>query len=254
MTSAQDLAVSVRNLSYFAGTDKVLSDLSFDVRRGEVLGIMGMSGAGKTTLLRLLIGLARPHSGAVLIEGEDITKLDEDGLNRVRSKMGMCFQYAALLDSMTVAENVAFGLRRHRHLSRADKQSRVQRMLDVVGMEGTENRMPSELSGGMKKRVGLARALVTEPNIILYDEPTSGLDPVIAAVISNLIVSVHEQFKSTAVIVSHDVDNLLDMTGRALMIHEARIVAAGTPETLRASTQPIVRQFIEGSISGPIQV
>jgi len=252
--TADRIAVSVRNVNYKPEDALILADMSFDARAGEILGIMGLSGAGKTSLLRLLIGLDKPESGEILIQGEDITKLGEDGLNRVRRKMGMCFQYAALFDSMTVAENVAFGLRREGKLSREEVQSHVEQMLDVVGMEGTEGLMPSELSGGMRKRIGVARALVTHPDIVLYDEPTAGLDPVIAAVISNLILHVHDEFGSTAVIVSHDVDNLLVMVDRALMLHEGRAIANGTPDELRSSAQPVVRQFIEGSISGPIQV
>ncbi len=253
-STADRIAVSVRNVNYKAEDTQVLADVSFDVSSGEIFGIMGLSGAGKTSLLRLLIGLIKPDSGAILIDGEDITGFGEDDLNRVRRKMGMCFQYAALFDSMTVAENVAFGLRREGKLSREEVQSRVDQMLDVVGMEGTNELMPAELSGGMRKRVGVARALVTQPDIVLYDEPTAGLDPIIAAVISNLVLRVHDEFGSTAIIVSHDVQNLLAMVDRALMLHESRVVATGTPDELRSSAEPVVRQFIKGSIDGPIQV
>jgi len=254
MSADDQSIVWLRNVNYAVNDMPVLADVSFDVRRGEIFGIMGISGAGKTTLLRLIIGLAKPDSGDILVEGESITELREDGLNRVRRKMGMCFQYAALLDSMTVADNVAFGLGRQREIGRTEIQKRVSQMLDVVGMEGTESHMPAELSGGMKKRVGIARALVAHPSIILYDEPTAGLDPVIAAVISDLIMSLHDKFESTAIIVSHDVDNLLTMADRAMMLHQAEAIATGTPEELRQSPNPVVKQFIEGKVNGPIEV
>lgn len=244
--------VSVRNLYYAVGGTTVLEDISFDVLPGEIFGIMGMSGSGKTTLLRLLIGLIRPTAGQIFVHGQDITTLDEDGLNRVRENMGMCFQYAALFDSMTVAENVAFALRRRRDLTREQVAERVAQLLAVVDMEGTEERMPADLSGGMKKRVGIARALMAEPALMLYDEPTSGLDPVMAGIINNLIRQVRDQFGSTAVVVSHDVHSLFAIADRVLMIHDRRVVALGTPQQMRASQSPLVQQFVNGGATGPL--
>lgn len=248
----EEPVVCVRNVDYTVGDTEVLSDVSFDVMPGEVFGIMGMSGSGKTTLLRLLMALIRPSRGEILVHGEDITKLDEDGLNRVRENMGMCFQYAALFDSMTVAENVGFALRNRRDLSRDAVAERVAHLLDVVDMEGTEERMPADLSGGMKKRVGIARALMSHPALMLYDEPTSGLDPVMAGIITTLIRQVRDEFHSTAVVVSHDVPNLFGIADRVLMLHDRRVVDIGTPEEMRVIDSPTIRQFVDGDAAGPL--
>ena len=254
MAGPEQPIIQVRDLSYAVGGATILSDISFQVRRGEIFGIMGMSGSGKTTLLRLLMGLIRPASGEIIIEGQDIVAMDEDDLNRVRGRMGMCFQYAALFDSMTTAENVAFALRRARSVTREEIAQRTSQMLDVVDMEGTGAMMPANLSGGMRKRVGIARALVGRPDIMLYDEPTSGLDPVMASVINNLIAQVREDFGATAIVVSHHVERLVEIVDRALMLHDARVVVIGTPDELRATELPVVRQFIEGDVVGPITV
>lgn len=243
--------LSVRGLWYTIDDIPVLEDVSFEVYRGEIFGVMGMSGCGKTTLLRLLIGLDRPTRGKIFFKGEDITVLDEDGLNRVRKSMGMCFQYAALFDSMTVAENVAFSMRNRRDVSREEIEARVRELLDLVEMEGTENRMPSDLSGGMKKRVGIARALMEEPDLVLYDEPTSGLDPIMACNITGLIKKVSEERGATAVVVSHDVEHLLAIADRVMMLHDRRVQIIGTPEEIRASEIPIVRRFVHGFEAGP---
>lgn len=243
--------LSVREVSHTIDGQQILEDISFDVYPGEIFGIMGMSGSGKTTLLRLLIGLDRPTRGHVFFRGEDITALDEDGLNRVRKSMGMCFQYSALFDSMTVAQNVAFAVRNRRDLSREEVQRRVHELLSLVEMEGTEDRMPADLSGGMRKRVSIARALMEEPALVLYDEPSSGLDPVMACNITGLIKRVSEERGSTAVVVSHDVLHLLAIASRVLMIHEGREVLQGTPDEMRASEIPIVHRFVHGMGTGP---
>jgi phospholipid/cholesterol/gamma-HCH transport system ATP-binding protein len=254
VTGDEKPIILVRDLSYAVGGETILSDISFEVYPREIFAVMGTSGVGKTTLLRLLMGLIRSGSGEITIDGESIIGLDEDGLNRVRAKMGMCFQYAALFDSLTVAGNVAFALRGDRSLTPTELSERVSHMLDVVDMEGTEERMPADLSGGMKKRVGIARALINQPRIMLYDEPTSGLDPVMARVISNLILQVRDDFGTTAVIVSHDVEHLFEIVDRALMLHEGQVTAIGTPAELQGSELPVLRQFIEGSVVGPITV
>ncbi len=236
--------LSVRDVWHALGDTQVLEEISFDVFPGEIFGIMGMSGSGKTTLLRLLIGLDRPDSGHVFFKGEDISVLDEDGLNRVRKSMGMCFQYSALFDSMTVACNVAFSMRNRRDVSPEQVEERVRELLDVVEMEGTEDRMPADLSGGMKKRVGIARALMEQPELVFYDEPSSGLDPLMSRNITGLIKKVSDDQGSTAVVVSHDVQNLLGMTDRLLMLHDRRVQVIGTPDEIRRCDIPIVERFV----------
>ena len=245
--------VEIQNLTCALGGQLVLDDVSFTVGRGEIFGVMGMSGAGKSTLLRNIMGLVRPQSGQILVDGAPVVGRTEAELNSLRSRMGMCFQYAALFDSLTVFDNVAFGLRR-RKLAPDVIRERVAHYLDVVGLEGTEDFMPADLSGGMRKRVGVARALATEPELVLYDEPTSGLDPVLAATIDALVVKLREQYGVTSIVVTHDVSHLLGYADRALMLYEGRPRDCGTPEHLRQSADPVLRQFIEGRVTGPIQV
>ncbi len=247
----QQPLLSVRDVSHTLGDAQVLEDISFDVFPGEIFGIMGMSGSGKTTLLRLLIGLERPTRGHIFFKDQDITRLDEFGLNEVRKSMGMCFQYSALFDSMTVAQNVAFAMRNRRDMSREEIDARVSELLELVEMEGTQQRMPADLSGGMKKRVGIARALMEQPELVLYDEPSSGLDPLMACNIMGLIKKVSEDLGSTAVVVSHDVDHLLAIADRVLMLHDGRAQVIGTPDELRACEIPIVHRFVHGVANGP---
>jgi phospholipid/cholesterol/gamma-HCH transport system ATP-binding protein len=245
--------LSVRNLCSTLGGRQILDQVSFEVQPGEILGVMGLSGAGKSTLLKNIMGLLRPQSGEIIIEGANIIGLPEARLNLVRAKMGMCFQYAALFDSLSVFENVAFGLRRQRR-PEGEIRQRVLHYLDVVGMGGTEHQMPASLSGGMRKRVGIARALVTEPQLILYDEPTSGLDPVLAASIDALIARLRDQFGMASVVVTHDVDHLFTYANRALMLYESRVIECDSPAALKVSANPVVQQFIHGLVEGPIQV
>ena len=254
MGTSQEPVIEVRNLCYDVGGTRILDDVSFTVQRGETFGVMGLSGSGKSTLLRNIMALARPTSGDILIRGRSIIGLGERELNKIRRSMGMCFQYAALFDSLTVGDNVGFGLRWHSQLSRQEIAREVAENLRIVGMEGTERKMPSELSGGMAKRVGIARALVMRPDIMLYDEPSAGLDPVMARVVDNLVVRLRNEFGATSVIVTHDVDELFGLCDRVLMLHEHRVVAYETPDEMRTSANPVVRQFIEGSAEGPIQV
>ena len=246
--------ITVKNLCYDVGGTRILDDVSFTVQRGETFGVMGLSGSGKSTLLRNIMGLVQPTSGDIRIRGRSIIGLHERQLNRIRHHMGMCFQYAALFDSLTVAQNVAFGLWWHSRLTKREIAHEVQENLRIVGMEGTESKMPSELSGGMSKRVGIARALVMRPHIMLYDEPSAGLDPVMARVIDDLILRLHSEFAVTSVIVTHDVGELFRLCDRVLMLHDHRVVACDTPEAMRTSENPLVRQFIEGSAEGPIKV
>lgn len=246
--------VEVRDLVYTIGGRRVLDGLTFSIPRGSCFGVMGMSGTGKSTLLKNLMGLVRPTAGDIIVDGVSIVGLSERELTSVRRKMGMCFQYAALFDSMTVADNVAFGLRRHTSLSEDQIQAEVTAALQRVGMAGTEHLYPAQLSGGMRKRVGIARALVMKPEIMLYDEPSAGLDPITSAVLDQYIASLSRDGGMTSVIVTHEVEELFALCDLVMMIHEGRIVALDTPEALRESSDPLVRQFVEGHPEGPIVV
>ncbi|MGQ9731117.1 MAG: ABC transporter ATP-binding protein [Candidatus Zipacnadales bacterium] len=232
----------------------MLEDITLSVRKGEVFGVMGMSGCGKSTLLRLIIGLARPDRGDILVGGQSLVGRSERELNQIRRSIGMCFQEAALFDSMTVAENVAFGLQRHTKLSKTEVAEVVADCLDRVGMTGSEGLYPSELSGGMRKRVGIARAIALQPEIILYDEPSSGLDPIVASVIDELILHLADDLGVTSVIVSHHVRNLFSVADRVMMLHDHRIEQIGSPQELQENGSDVVRQFVQGQPTGPILV
>lgn len=254
MSRQDDAIIRVTDLCYEVGGQQVLRDLSFEVRRGEVFGVMGMSGSGKSTMLKTLMGLLPLCGGDVVIDGQSLVGLGEEELMAPRAKMGMCFQYAALFDSLTVAENVAFGLRRRGGMSEEEITTMVRDHLAEVGLHGVEQRMPAELSGGMRKRVGIARALILRPSILLYDEPSAGLDPIMSAVIDELIVDLRSKFGMTSVVVTHEVDELFNICDRVMMLHDGRAVACDTPAALRATDNPIVRQFVHGLSQGPIRV
>jgi len=244
--------VRVEDLHYEVGGSVILTGISFEVYSGEVFGVMGMSGSGKSTLLRCLMGLVEASSGTIEIDGENIVSRTEDELNRVRAKMGMCFQQAALFDSMTVNENIGFGPKRRTKLSHDEIAQRVAEHLEIVGLSGFGDYMPADLSGGMKKRVGVARALIMRPKIMLYGEPTSGLDPIIAGQINSLILHLRDQFDTTSIVVTHEVDRLFAIADRVLMLHARTVVACDTPEHLLRSDNPKVRQFIAGDMEGPM--
>lgn len=239
--------IEVRHLDKSFGTNKVLEDVSFCIDKGESVVIIGRSGGGKSVLLKHLVALLKPDAGQVLIDGEDVVPLNERQLLRIRCKFGMLFQGAALFDSMTVAENVGFALRRDRSLSEAEIARKVAHVLELVDLPGTEEKKPSELSGGMRKRVGLARAIVYEPEIVLYDEPTTGLDPIVADSIDQLILRVRDRLHITTVVVTHDMRSTRRVGQRILMLHERKIYATGTPDDIFNSRDPIVRQFVEGT-------
>ncbi|MGB7769982.1 MAG: ABC transporter ATP-binding protein [Verrucomicrobiia bacterium] len=238
--------IEARHLQKRFGDQPVLDDVSFLIENGESVAIIGRSGCGKSVLLKQLIGLLKPDAGEVLIDGENIVPMNERQLLRVRRKFGMVFQGSALFDSMTVAENVAFGLRRHEHLTEAEIARQVAHALDVVDLPGTENKSPAELSGGMRKRVGLARAIVYEPQIVLYDEPTTGLDPIVSDSIDKLMMQVRDQFHVTTVVVTHDMRTARRVGNRVLMMHDKTIYASGAPDDFFASPDPVVRQFVDG--------
>jgi phospholipid/cholesterol/gamma-HCH transport system ATP-binding protein len=238
--------IEVRNLQKNFDGQKILDGVSFRIENGESVVIIGRSGGGKSVLIKHLIGLLQPDSGEVLIDGENIGQMNERQLLRVRRNFGMVFQGAALFDSMTVAENVAFGLRRHELLTEGEIARRVSNILEIVDLPGTENKKPAELSGGMRKRVGLARAVVYEPQIVLYDEPTTGLDPIASDSIDQMIMRVHRHLKVTTVVVTHDMRSARRVGERILMLHEKKIYATGTPEEIFKSVDPVVRQFVDG--------
>jgi phospholipid/cholesterol/gamma-HCH transport system ATP-binding protein len=238
--------IEVRNLQKSFGANKVLDGVSFRIENAESVAIIGRSGGGKSVLLKHLVGLLQPDSGEILIDGENIGPLNERQLLRVRRKFGMVFQGAALFDSMTVAQNVGFAFRRHKNLTAGEIARRVAAALEMVDLPGTENRKPAELSGGMRKRVGLARAIIYEPQIVLYDEPTTGLDPIVSDSIDKLMMRVHEHLKVTTVVVTHDMRSARRVGQRVLMLHEKKIYANAAPAEFFASSDAVVRQFVDG--------
>ena len=239
--------ILVEELEKRFGTTAVLSGVNMRVERREVAVIIGGSGAGKTTLLRILIGLERPTGGRVVVAGVDLALLSERELNRARRKFGMVFQYSALLDSMNVFDNVAFPLREHTKLKEREIRDKVLDKLKVLGLDGTGQRFPSQLSGGMRKRVGLARALMLEPEVLMYDEPTSGLDPITSRMVDDLILETRERFSVTSVVISHDMAGAMQIADRIFVLAKGRVAASGTPRELAAGSNEIVREFIGSS-------
>jgi phospholipid/cholesterol/gamma-HCH transport system ATP-binding protein len=242
--------IAVRDLKKSFGPHRVLDGVSFQIAAGETVVIIGRSGGGKSVLLKHIIGLIPPDAGEVWIGNDKISGMNERQLIGVRKRFGMVFQGAALFDSMTVADNVAFALRRERQFGEAEIKERVARALEMVDLPGTEEKKPAELSGGMRKRVGLARAIVYQPEIVLYDEPTTGLDPIVADSIDQLIMRVCGRLKVTSVVVTHDMRSAGRVGQRILMLHNGSIHASGTPEEIFRSTDPVVHRFVNG-ISDP---
>lgn len=240
--------ITLENIEYEVSNRRVLDGFALSVEAGKIVGVMGQSGSGKTTLLRLIVGLVRPTAGRILIDGLDITTLSERDLNRVRRQMGLVFQYSALFDSMTVADNVAFALREHHLIPPQEVPEAVAARLRSVGLEGVENMMPAELSGGMQKRVGIARALAMEPSIMLYDEPTAGLDSVAATSVEDLIVDLRERLGVTSLVVSHDIVSLARIADEIAVLESGRIQFRGSPDEVCASTSPVVRKFVAGRL------
>jgi phospholipid/cholesterol/gamma-HCH transport system ATP-binding protein len=251
---AVDNIIELKGLHKSFRRQKVLDGLSLKVPRGRITVIIGRSGSGKSVLLKHIIGLIKPDQGQVLVAGQDITKLHDHELNTLRRRFGMLFQDAALFDSMNVGQNVAFPLREHTKLNEEEIGRAVAEKLHLVGLGGVEEKMPNELSGGMRKRAGLARAIALEPEIILYDEPTTGLDPLLTDAINRLIVETGRRLGITSVVISHDIAGAFAMADQIAMLYQGRIFASGTPAQLEQSPDPVVQQFIHGRAEGPIEV
>lgn len=248
------LGISVRELHYQVDRKEILRGINLDAKPGEIITVMGMSGCGKTSLLHCIGALLRPSGGEVWVGDVQTVGLDEAALNRVRERMGMVFQYAALFDSLSVFENIAFGLRRRRKLPPNELRETVRENLALVGLSGIESLFPSQLSGGMAKRVGLARAIALSPDVLLYDEPTSGLDPIVASTIDELIMDMRDKLGVTSIVVSHNITSSFRISNRIAVLHEGRVLFQGTPEQVNACQDPFVRQFIEGRSNGPVSV
>ncbi len=246
--------IEISHLAKSFGENKVLVDINLKIEKGETVVIIGRSGCGKSVLLKHIIGLMKPDEGKIIIDGEDLTGLSEKGLNKVRRKFGMLFQGAALFDSLSVGENVGFFLEQHSDLTKGKIGRIVKEKLRLVGLENVESLKPAELSGGMKKRVGLARAIAVDPEIILYDEPTTGVDPIMADAVNELIIDLHNRLKVTSIAVTHDIASAYKIGDRIAMFYEGRIIEEGTPEEIRKSKNEIVQQFINGRSSGPISL
>ncbi|NPA16846.1 ABC transporter ATP-binding protein [Persephonella sp.] len=244
--------IIVKNLTKKFGNRTILKNISFDVKEGEIFVLMGGSGSGKSTTIKHIIGLLKPTEGQIIIDGTDITKLSERELIDFRKKMGYLFQEGALFDSLKVWENVGFYFLENTDMPKEQIYKLAQEKLALVGLKGIEELYPSELSGGMRKRVSLARAISTNPEIVLYDEPTSGLDPVTSAMIDNLIVDLRNNIGVTSIVVTHDLDSAFGIGDRIAMIHRGVIYAIGTPEEIKNNPDPIVQQFINRSAEGPI--
>ena len=245
--------ITIRGLRKRLGSRQVLDGVDLDVAAGETVVVLGPSGTGKSVLLKHIIGLMRADSGSIRVDGEEVVGRRERELNSLRRRFGMLFQGAALFDSMTVGENVALALREHTDLSEGEIRARVRERLDWVGLHDVEEAKPASLSGGMRKRVGLARAIVMDPQIILYDEPTTGLDPIMADVIDQLIRGLQRRLGVTSVVVTHDLHSVFKIADRVALLHGGRIVFRGTPDETRSTTDPVMRQFMEGTSEGPIQ-
>lgn len=244
--SAQaDAVISVRELRVQYGEREILHGINFDVERAQTLVILGGSGSGKSTLLRTLVGLEKPSAGEIWMKGQNIASISRAEMDEIRKKTGMSFQGGALFGSMTVGENVSLPLREHTNLEGSTIEIIVRLKLDQVGLGGFEDYMPSELSGGMKKRAAVARALAMDPEILFFDEPSAGLDPIIAAGIDHLILQLKKAFHMTVIVVTHELASAFLIADRMMLIDKGQIVASGTPEELRSSTQPRVRQFLD---------
>lgn len=247
-----DGIINLQNVSFYRGGRAIFEDLNCAIAAGKITAIMGPSGTGKTTLLRLISGQLQPHKGQVFLFDQDIAKIKQKQLNQLRKRLGVLFQSGALFTDLSVFENVAFPLREHMNLSADDLHNRVLTQLEAVGLRGVKDFMPSQLSGGMARRVALARAVAMEPEVILYDEPFAGQDPIAMAVLQRLIKSLNDQLQLTSVLVSHDVAEAFAIADHVILLGEGRVLAQDHPDALKHSTDPAVKQFIHGEADGVI--
>jgi phospholipid/cholesterol/gamma-HCH transport system ATP-binding protein len=247
-----DVFVSVEGLHKAFGGQQVLQGVDLNIARGESMVVIGGSGSGKSVLIKHIIGLLEPDAGQAKVDGQVVAELNRTELNELRRRMGMLFQYAALFDSMNVGENVAFALRQHTKMKDTEIKDRVAEVLGWVGLEGVEEKWPAELSGGMKKRVGLARAIALGPEIMLYDEPTTGLDPILADQINDLIIDLNERLHVTSISITHDMVSAYKIADRIAMLYKGKIEEVGTPDEIQSSSNPVIQQFIQGRAEGPI--
>ncbi len=245
--------IRIQGLWKRLGSKQVLSGVDLDIQKGETIVVLGPSGTGKSVLLKHIIGLMQPDAGTIEIDGENIVGLKEHEMDQVRKRFGMLFQGSALFDSMSVSENVGLGLREHLHMKGDALTKRVTARLEWVGLKGADHMAPASLSGGMRKRAALARAIAMDPQYILYDEPTTGLDPIMADVINQLIRDLQRRLGVTSVVVTHDLTSAFSVADRVAMLYGGRVIFQGTPDEVRRTSDPLMRQFIEGSSAGPIQ-
>lgn len=244
--------IEIINLCKSFGDHKVLDNLNLTINTGETTVVIGRSGCGKSVLLKHIIGILKPNSGQVFVDGKDITRLNSKGLNEIRMKFGMLFQGSALFDSLSVWENVGFGMLEHQSKTKSEIMNRVDECLNLVGLGGVENLKPAELSGGMRKRVGLARAICMKPEIILYDEPTTGVDPIMGDAINTLIRELHDKLKVTSIAVTHDMTSAYKIADKIAMLYNGKIITVGKPDEIKNTKDPVVKQFIHGEAKGPI--
>jgi len=244
--------IEIRNLYKVFGPQMILNNMNLTVRRGETKAIIGRSGVGKSVLLKSIVGLIRPDSGSIKINGVEVTNLNDKDYDRLRMEIGMVFQGGALFDSMNVGENVGFVLNEFMNLDKKTVKDKVHDALGLVGLKDVEGLMPSQLSGGMRKRVSLARVLCMEPHIILYDEPTSEVDPITAAAINNLIIELRDKLKVTSIMVTHDMNSAYQVADSIAMFYKGQVIADGKPDEIKNSKHPVIQQFIHGDAHGPI--
>jgi phospholipid/cholesterol/gamma-HCH transport system ATP-binding protein len=244
--------IEIRSLCKTFKTQKVLDNLDIDIPEGKITVIMGPTGTGKSVLLKLILGLMKPDSGQILFDGKDIVAMNEDELAEIRKKIGVCFQDSALFDSMSVGENVGFPFAMHTKLEKDKIATEVAALLKEVGLAGIEAKMPAQLSGGMRKRVGLARALAMNPQVLLFDEPTTGLDPVMTSAINALIKGVQGKSGATSLVISHDIHGAFELADNMAILYEGKVAFHGSPDDFNKTTEPLVRQFVEGLLEGPI--
>ena len=246
--------IKISGLKKSFGTKRVLDGVDLEIDKGKITVIIGRSGEGKSVLIKHIIGLLRPDDGQILLDGQEISSMNERDWGEVRKRFGMLFQGGALFDSMTVGENVGFPLKEHTDLADEDIMKVVDEKLRRVGLVGVEHMMPAELSGGMKKRVGLARAIVMDPEIVLFDEPTTGLDPIMSDSIADLVLDTQRSLQTTYILITHDIPFTYKIADKIAMLHEGRIIEQGSVEEMKKNQNPVVRQFLEGRAEGPIKV